>query len=113
MDLLQALVTVFCGFLAIFVPGFYSLSKGKGFIRNPQYVWRLIKNDLSYSKVQAEVAGYDWFYEKIGNEGGLRDLYYEEDAGIDNIKELIKETRSELSARKTSLDNAPLVLHSM
>lgn len=113
LDLLQALVTVFCGFLAIFVPGLYSLSKGKGFIRNPQYVWRLIKNDLSYSKVQTEVAGYDWFYEKIGNEGGLRDLYYEEDAGIDNIKELIKDTRSELSARKTSLDNAPLVLHSM
>lgn len=111
LDLLKVVISVIYGFLAILVLGFYSLFKGRGFVTSPQFIWRLIKNELSYSKVQTEVAGYEWFFEKVGNEVGLRDLYYEKDAGIDNIKKFIMETRSELTTQKKGLDNIPAACH--
>ena len=87
------------------VPGIISIVKGRGFRFKPQFSWQLIKIDLSYRNVQNEVEGYEWFYDRIGNEVGLRELYYENDAGIDNIKSLIIKTRSDLNHKKIELDN--------
>lgn len=87
------------------VPGIISLVKGRGFRFKPQFSWQLIKIDLSYRNVQNEIEGYEWFYDRIGNEVGLREMYYENDAGIDNIKSLIIKTRFDLNQKKMELDN--------
>ena len=80
----------------VLIPSFFSIFKGRGFNINPQFMWQIIKSDLSYRKVQSEVAGYEWFYERVGQEPGLREHYYEKDDGIANIKTYIKETRLKL-----------------
>ena len=104
VTLLPELISVIWLVLMISVPFIFSFVKGKGFIINPQSAWQIIKNDLSYSKVKKEVAGYEWFYEKVGKEPGLKELYYENGDGISNIKHYIKEIRSELNVQKQELD---------
>lgn len=86
------------------VPGIYTAVKGRGFSFRPQTMWTLVKNDLLFKAVVAELSGYEWLQEKLGGLEEIKIDYYEGDQGVNNIKRALADLRQSISDEEKELE---------